>query len=484
MMQTRTASINQKKENVGHVLRIFGTIIDVQFPREAVPNIFNELQILFPKDNNDLQKKASIEVEQQLGDGTVRCIALENIFEIKRDLPVIDTGSPIKVPVGDQVLGRVFNLLGNPIDGKKPVEAKEYMSIFRDPPLLIEQKIKEEIQETGIKVLDVICPYLKGSKIGLFGGAGVGKTILVQELIRNIATEHGGVSVFAGIGERTREGNELWLEMKRTGVLKKTALIFGQMGEMPGARLRVGLGGLTMAEYFRDKEKKDVLLFIDNIFRFVQAGSEVSALLGRMPSAVGYQPTLATEMGSFQERITSTINGSITSVQAIYVPADDITDPAPATTFLHLDAATVLSRKLVELGLYPAVDPLVSNSKGLSPNIVGEKHYRVTRQIQSILQRYQELQDVIAILGMEELSDEDKKIVKRAKRIQKFLTQPLFTAEFAVGIPGRYVPKDQAVEDFAKIIKGEFDDLPEEAFYMVGTLKEAIEKAKKLIKDQ
>ena len=482
MTQTTTESTNQKKENIGHVLRIFGTIIDVQFPRESVPNIFNELQILFPKNNDAPQKKASIEVEQQLGDGTVRCIALENVFEIKRNLPVFDTGSPIKVPVGDQTLGRVFNLLGDPIDGKQPVEAKEYMSIFRDPPLLIEQKITEEIQETGIKVLDIICPYLKGSKIGLFGGAGVGKTILVQELIRNIATEHGGVSVFTGIGERTREGNELWLEMKRTGVLKKTALIFGQMGEMPGARLRVGLGGLTMAEYFRDKEKKDVLLFIDNIFRFVQAGSEVSALLGRMPSAVGYQPTLATEMGSFQERITSTINGSITSVQAIYVPADDITDPAPATTFLHLDAATVLSRKLVELGLYPAVDPLVSNSKGLHPSIVGEKHYRVARQIQSILQRYKELQDVIAILGIEELSEEDKKIVKRAKRIQKFLTQPLFTAEFAVGIPGRYVPKDQAVEDFEKIIRGEFDDLPEEAFYMVGTLKEAIEKAKKLIK--
>jgi len=484
MAQTTTTSSNQKKETIGHVLRIFGTVIDVQFPREATPKIFNELQILFSKEMDDPQKKASIEVEQQLGDGVVRCIALENIFEIKRNLPVIDTGSPIKVPVGDQVLGRVFNLLGDPLDGKKRVETKEYMSIFRDPPPLIEQKIKEEIQETGIKVLDVICPYVKGSKIGLFGGAGVGKTILVQELIHNIAIEHGGVCIFTGIGERTREGNELWLEMARTGVLKKTALIFGQMGEMPGARLRVGLAGLTMAEYFRDKEKKDVLLFIDNIFRFVQAGSEVSTLLGRMPSAVGYQPTLATEMGAFQERITSTINGSITSIQAIYVPADDITDPAPATTFLHLDAATVLTRKLVELGLYPAVDPLVSNSKGLQPSVVGEKHYWVARRIQSILQRYQELQDVIAILGMEELSDEDKKIVKRAKRIQKFLTQPLFTAEFASGIPGCYVPKDQAVEDFEKIIKGEYDDLPEEAFYMVGTLKEAIEKAKKLTKGQ
>lgn len=465
--------------NRGSVLRVSGTIIDVQFPRESAPDILNELLIEFPK--HEKKSPASIEVAQQLGDGIVRCIAIDNIFGISRGLSVIDTGSPIKVPVGNEVLGRIFNVLGHTIDDQLPVKADQKWSIYREAPPLIEQKIANEIQETGIKVIDIMCPYIKGSKIGLFGGAGVGKTILVQELIRNIATEHGGVSVFTGIGERTREGNELWLEMKRTGVLDKTALVFGQMGEMPGARLRVGLTGLTMAEYFRDKEKKDVLLFIDNIFRFVQAGSEVSTLLGRLPSAVGYQPTLASEMGVFQERITNTINGSITSVQAVYVPADDITDPAPATTFMHLDASTVLSRKLVELGLYPAIDPLQSNSKGLKPEIVGEKHYRVARTIQTILQRYKELQDIIAILGLEELSEEDKRIVNRAKRIQKFLTQPLFTAEFASGLAGRYVPKDKAVDDFERIINGEYDDLPEQAFYMVGTLEEAREKARTLL---
>ncbi|BDC34050.1 ATP synthase subunit beta [Candidatus Dependentiae bacterium Noda2021] len=464
--------------NTGKVLRVSGTVIDVEFPRDSAPNILNELHILFPK--NAAQPKASIEVAQQLGDGIVRCIAIENIFDISRGLTVIDTGGPIKVPVGDRVLGRMFNALGQPIDDKTSQLPQEHWSIYRDAPKLSEQKIGHEFQETGIKVIDIMCPYIKGYKIGLFGGAGVGKTILVQELIRNIATEHGGVSVFTGIGERTREGNELWLEMKRSGVLEKTALVFGQMGEMPGARLRVGLAGLTMAEYFRDQEKKDVLLFIDNIFRFVQAGSEVSTLLGRLPSAVGYQPTLATEMGAFQERITNTINGSITSVQAVYVPADDITDPAPATTFMHLDASTVLSRKLVALALYPAIDPLESNSKGLAPEIVGEKHYRVARSIQSILQHYKELQDIIAILGMEELSEEDKKIVHRAKRIQKFLTQPLFTAEFASGLPGRYVSKDKAVDDFDRIISGEYDHLPEQAFYMVGTLEEAKEKARLL----
>lgn len=468
------------QENTGTVLRVSGTIIDVQFPRDAAPNILNELIIDLPHENGSTNP-ASIEVAQQLGDGIVRCIAIDNIFGISRGLPVKDTGHPIQVPVGDQVLGRIFNVLGQTIDDKPEIKHEHTWSIYRDAPPLVEQKIANEIQETGIKVIDIMCPYIKGSKIGLFGGAGVGKTILVQELIRNIATEHGGVSVFTGIGERTREGNELWLEMKRSGVLDKTALVFGQMGEMPGARLRVGLTGLTMAEYFRDKEKKDVLLFIDNIFRFVQAGSEVSTLLGRLPSAVGYQPTLASEMGAFQERITNTINGSITSVQAVYVPADDITDPAPATTFMHLDASTVLSRKLVELGLYPAIDPLQSNSKGLKPEIVGEKHYRVSRTIQMILQRYKELQDIIAILGMEELSEEDKKIVNRAKRIQKFLTQPLFTAEFASGLPGRYVPKDKAVDDFEKIISGEYDDLPEQAFYMVGTLEEAREKARMLL---
>jgi len=468
----------------GYVLAVTGTIVDVQFSHEATPNILNELHILFPQHNGEPHKKASIEVAQQLGDGAVRCIAIENIYNITRGLEVVDTGGPIMVPVGKQVLGRVFNVLGDPIDGKPAIIAEDRLPIFKAAPLFVDLKVKNEIQETGIKVIDMMCPYIKGSKIGLFGGAGVGKTVLVQELIRNIATEHGGVSVFTGIGERTREGNELWLEMQRTGVLDKTALVFGQMGEMPGARLRVGLTGLTMAEYFRDKEKKDVLLFIDNIFRFVQAGSEVSALLGRMPSAVGYQPTLASEMGAFQERITSTVDGSITSIQAVYVPADDITDPAPATTFIHLDASTVLSRKLVELGIYPAVDPLVSSSKGLQESVIGERYYSVARAIQNVLQRYKELQDVIAILGMEELAEEDKAIVKRAKRIQKFLTQPLFTAEFATGMPGRYVPREKAMEDFEKILTGDYDRLPEEAFYMVGTLEEVIEKSEKLLKQQ
>jgi len=466
----------------GYVLRVSGTIIDVQFPLSAVPTLLNQLRVSIPTTDGSAPITASLEVAQQLGDGIVRCVAIENIFNISRGLPVTDTRLPIEVPVGNQVLGRIFNVLGETIDDKPALQADTRWSIFRPAPGLIEQKLENEIQETGIKVIDIMCPYVKGYKIGLFGGAGVGKTIIVQELIRNIATQHGGVSVFTGIGERTREGNELWLEMKRTGVLDKTALVFGQMGELPGARLRVGLTGLTMAEYFRDHEKKDVLLFVDNIFRFVQAGSEVSALLGRMPSAVGYQPTLASEMGFFQERIASTIHGSITSVQAVYVPADDITDPAPATTFSHLDATTVLSRKLVAVGIYPAVDPLASTSKGMQISIVGEKHYQVTRSIQSILQRYKELQDVIAILGMDELSEEDKIIVKRAKKIQKFLTQPLFTAEFATGIPGKYVSRERAVDDFAKIIDGEYDHLPEDAFYMVGTLDDVIEKAKELKK--
>jgi len=466
--------------NKGIILRISGTIIDVEFDRESAPAIYNELKIMLPQ-NGNLERTASIEVEQQLGDGVVRCIALENIFGICRGLTVIDTGGPIKVPVGNQTLGRVFDVLGRTIDEKGPLQSPELWPIHREAPAFIEQKIENEIQETGIKVIDLMCPYLKGSKIGLFGGAGVGKTILVTELIRNIAIEHQGVSVFTGVGERTREGNELWLDMKRFNVLDKAVLVFGQMGEMPGARLRVGLTGLTMAEYFRDTEKKDVLLFVDNIFRLVQAGSEVSALLGRMPSAVGYQPTLASEMGAFQERITNTFNGAITSIQAVYVPADDITDPAPATTFMHLDASTVLSRKLVELGLYPAIDPLESNSKGLSSDIVGEEHYQVARSVQKILQRYKELQDIIAILGMDELSQEDKLVVNRAKRIQKFLTQPLFTAEFASGIPGKYVPQRKTVADFKKIVAGEVDHLPEQAFYMVGTLEEVFEKAEKLL---
>lgn len=462
-------------ENQGKVLRVSGTIIDVEFPHNATPAIFNELQIIIPSNGQTIT--ASLEVEQQLGDGVVRCMALENIFGICRGLTVIDTGRPISVPVGPLILGRVFNVLGQTIDDQSPLKDVKRLPIHREAPSFIEQRIEDQVQETGIKVIDLMCPFIKGSKIGLFGGAGVGKTILVTELIRNIAIEHSGVSVFTGIGERTREGNELWLDMKRFNVLDKAVLVFGQMGEMPGARLRVGLSGLTMAEYFRDHEKKDVLLFVDNIFRLIQAGSEVSALLGRMPSAVGYQPTLASELGEFEERITNTINGAITSIQAVYVPADDITDPAPATTFMHLDAQTVLSRKLVELGLYPAIDPLDSYSKGLSERIVGKKHYKVARAVQVILQRYKELQDIIAILGMEELSEEDKTLVKRAKRIQKFLTQPLYTAEFASGIPGKYVKREQVVDDFERIINGECDQLPEQAFYMVGTLQEAFEKA-------
>lgn len=465
----------------GKVVRVSSTIIDVAFPSDTVPAIHNELNVIVPAGENQSERTLTLEVEQQLGDGVVRCIALENTLGVGRGLEVTDTGAPITVPVGPETLGRVFDVLGNTIDDKKPLPKNaQRWPVYRSSPLLIEQKITNEIQETGIKVIDLMSPYLKGSKIGLFGGAGVGKTILVTELIRNIAIEHKGVSVFTGVGERTREGNELWLDMKRFGVLDKAVLVFGQMGEMPGARLRIGLAGLTMAEYFRDHEKKDVLLFVDNIFRLVQAGSEVSALLGRLPSAVGYQPTLASEMGEFQERIANTVNGAITSIQAVYVPADDITDPAPATTFMHLDASTVLSRKLVELGLYPAVDPLESNSKALSPEMVGERHYAIARQIQAILQRYKELQDIIAILGMDELSEEDKTLVQRAKKIQKFLTQPLFTAEFASGIPGKYVPIAKTIEGFEKIVKGECDDLPEAAFYMVGSLEEVYEKAEKL----
>jgi F-type H+-transporting ATPase subunit beta len=473
---------NNVSEKSGKVLRISGTIIDVEFPVKNTPNIFNAVIIHIPtEDHPEKFKPSNLEVMQQLGDGVVRCIALEDISNISRGLEVTDTGGPISVPVGTATLGRIFDVLGNPIDNKGTVKGKEIRwPIHREPPSLVEQNIKNEIQETGIKVIDLICPYLKGSKIGLFGGAGVGKTILVMELIRNIALEHGGFSVFTGVGERTREGNDLWLEMQQSGVLEKTALVFGQMGEMPGARLRVALTGLTMAEYFRDKEKKDVLLFVDNIFRFVQAGAEVSALLGRMPSAVGYQPTLATEMGGFQERITNTVNGSITSIQAVYVPADDITDPAPATTFMHLDANTVLSRKLAELGIYPAIDPLESNSKGLDTHIVGQRHYNVARKVQTILQRYKELQDIIAILGMEELADEDKITVKRAQKVQKFLTQPLFVAETFSNIPGSYVPKETTVTDFEKLVNGECDHWPEQAFYMVGDLEQAWQKAKKI----
>jgi len=467
--------LNKRRFMNGTIIQVSGTIVDVQFPRESVPQISNLLYIWFPSG-----KKSAIEVAQQLGDGRVRCIAIENIDEISRGLEVSDTGESIKVPVGPDVLGHIYNTLGEPIDGSQPVKNQKKWSIYRETPSFIEQKIENEIQETGIKVIDLMCPYIRGSKIGLFGGAGVGKTILVTELIRNIAREHGGVSVFTGIGERTREGNELWLEMKESGVLEKTVLVFGQMGEMPGARLRVGLAGLTMAEYFRDEEKKDVLLFVDNIFRFVQAGSEVSALLGRIPSAVGYQPTLASEMGAFQERIANTVNGAITSVQAVYVPADDITDPAPAITFMHLDASTVLSRKLVELGLYPAIDPLESNSKGLSPDIVGEKHYKVARKVQIILQRYKSLQDIIAILGIDELSDDDKLTVNRAKKIQRFLTQPFFTAEQFSGMSGKYVRREQTIDGFEQIVEGKCDDIPESLFYMVGTIEEVYQKHREL----
>lgn len=471
----------QKKNGaLGTVLRISGTVVDVQFPEQQVPDILNKLTITLPEKIKKEKNKdcLSLEVAQHLGDGIVRCIALEPVEGIPRGLEVINTQVPITAPVGKAVLGRVFDVLGNTIDDNPaPVETKRW-PIFRSAPSLIEQKTVADILETGIKAIDLLCPYTKGSKIGLFGGAGVGKTIIVQELIRNVAIEHGGYSVFVGIGERTREGNELWLEMQSSGVLDKTALVFGQMGEIPGARLRVGLTGLTMAEYFRDEEKKDTLLFIDNIFRYVQAGAEVSALLGRMPSAVGYQPTLASEMGMLQERITSTHSGSITSIQAVYVPADDYTDPAPTTTFQHLDASTVLSRKIAQAGLYPSVDPLDSSSGALKPSVVGKAHYNVAGKVQKILQKYKELQDIIAILGMDELSDEDKTTVYRAKKIQKFLTQPMFVAKQFTGFDGRFVKREQTVQDFEKIVSGECDSIPEQAFYMAGTLKEVMEKTK------
>ncbi len=469
---------NVSETELGKVLRTSGTIVDVQFDQEYVPEILNRLVISIPSKEDAGTSYVNIEVAQHLGDGIIRCIALEPLTRVVRGALVGNTKGSIKVPVGPQVLGHVFDVLGRTIDGTTVEKTDDEWSIHRSAPTLAEQNIAEEILETGIKVVDLLCPYLKGAKIGLFGGAGVGKTILVQELIRNVAIEHGGYSVFVGIGERTREGNDLWLSMKESGVLDKTALVFGQMGEMPGARLRVGLTGLTMAEYFRDKEKKDTLLFIDNIFRYVQAGSEVSALLGRMPSAVGYQPTLASEMGLLQERITSTHQGSITSIQAVYVPADDYTDPAPATTFHHLDASTVLSRKIAQAGLYPAVDPLVSVSRALSPEIVGQQHYQVARAVQRTLQKYQELQDIIAILGLEELSEADKLVVSRAKKIQNFLTQPLFVGEGYTNIPGAFVKREKTVADFEKIVFGHCDSMPDQAFFMVGTLEDAQKKAK------
>ncbi|MFH1832172.1 MAG: F0F1 ATP synthase subunit beta [bacterium] len=476
--QTNDQSTTLASPAKGTILRISGTIVDVQFSQDQVPPILNRLIIILPENLRAQKQKdtLSLEIAQHLGDGITRCIALEPLEGVPRGLEVIDTQNPIMAPVGKEVLGRVFDVLGNTID-EIPIEVKaKRWPIFRPAPSLIEQKTTTDILETGIKAIDLLCPYTKGSKIGLFGGAGVGKTFIVQELIRNIAIEHGGYSVFVGIGERTREGNELWLEMKKSGVINKTALIFGQMGEMPGARMRVGLTGLTMAEYFRDEEKKDTLLFIDNIFRYVQAGAEVSALLGRMPSAVGYQPTLASEMGMLQERITSTHNGSITSIQAVYVPADDYTDPAPATTFQHLDSSTVLSRKMSQIGLYPAVDPLDSSSSALKPSIVGKAHYNTAQKVLQILQKYKELQDIIAILGMDELSDEDKTTVYRARKIQKFLTQPFFIMNGPTG--GRFVKREQTIHDFEKIVAGECDSIPEQAFYMCGTLQEVLEKAK------
>ena len=458
--------------NKGKIVQVMGPVVDVEFSDHNLPCIKDALEV----DNNG--KKCVMEVAQHIGNDTVRCIMLASSEGLHRDMEVTATGAGITVPVGKATLGRLFNVLGEAIDDGKPVESKENWCIHREPPSFEEQSPVVEVLETGIKVIDLLAPYSKGGKIGLFGGAGVGKTVLIQELIRNIATEHGGYSIFTGVGERSREGNDLWTEMKESGVLEKTALVFGQMNEPPGARMRVAETGLTMAEYFRDKEHQDVLLFIDNIFRYVQAGSEVSALLGRMPSAVGYQPTLANEVGELQERIASTKEGSVTSVQAIYVPADDLTDPAPATTFAHLDATTVLSRKIVEQGIYPAVDPLESNSRILEPDIVGEEHYEVARRVQEILQSYKELQDIIAILGMEELSEEDKTTVYRARKIQRFLSQPLHVAETFTGIPGKYVPLEETVKGFKKIIDGEMDEYPEWAFFNVGTIDDVIEKAK------
>lgn len=459
-------------QNIGKIVQVIGAVVDVKFSKDNLPRLLNAIEI----DNHGV--KLTIEVAQHIGDDIVRCIAMSSTDGLVRGMDALDTGHPIQVPVGKETLGRIFNILGEPVD-EIPFDFKgEKWSIHREAPSYEEQTGSNEILETGIKVIDLICPYLKGGKIGLFGGAGVGKTVLIQELINNVANQHGGISVFTGVGERTREGNDLYNEMKESGVIDKTVLVYGQMNEPPGARMRVALSGLTMAEYFRDKENQDVLLFIDNIFRFTQAGSEVSALLGRMPSAVGYQPTLATEMGALQERITSTNKGSITSVQAVYVPADDLTDPAPATTFAHLDATTVLSRSIASLGIYPAVDPLESTSRILSPDIVGQEHYEVARQVQNILQRYTELQDIIAIMGMDELSDEDKLTVNRARKIQRFLSQPFFVGEQFTGFKGKYVPIKETIRGFKEIIEGKHDDLPESAFLFAGTIDDVIEKAK------
>ena len=462
------------EQNQGKVLQVLGPVVDVQFENGRLPKIYDALTV---ENGGETQV---LEVLKHLGDGAVRCITLATSEGLTRGMTVTATGGPISVPVGEGTLGRMFNVLGNPIDDKGPAQCQEKWPIHRDAPGFAEQSASVEILETGIKVIDLLAPYAKGGKIGLFGGAGVGKTVLIQELIRNIATEHGGYSIFTGVGERTREGNDLWREMTESGVISKTALVFGQMNEPPGARMRVALTGLTMAEYFRDHEHQNVLLFIDNIFRYVQAGSEVSALMGRLPSAVGYQPTLANEMGELQERITSTKDGSVTSVQAVYVPADDLTDPATATTFTHLDATTVLSRKIVEQGIYPAVDPLESTSRILEPDIVGEEHYRVARKVQEILQKYRELQDIITILGMDELSEEDQKTVSRARKVQRFLSQPTHVAEKFTGIPGVYVPLEDTIKGFAAIVDGQMDQYPEAAFFNVGTIDDVVEKARKI----
>ena len=466
--------------NIGRVSQIIGPAVDVEFPEGKQPTIYTALRITSAGFNVPIPIDVIVEVQQHLGEGRVRCIALKPTEGMVRGMPAEDLEGPVSVPVGKGTLGRVINVIGEPVDKLGPIEFTRREPIHKLAPSLIEQNTQLEMFETGIKVVDLIEPYLKGGKIGLFGGAGVGKTVIIQELINNIATKHGGISVFAGVGERTREGNDLWLEMKESGVINKTALIYGQMTEPPGARLRVALTGLTTAEYFRDDEGQDVLLFIDNIFRFTQAGSEVSALLGRMPSAVGYQPTLATEMGELQERITSTTRGSITSVQAIYVPADDYTDPAPATTFAHLDATTNLSRQIVELGIYPAVDPLASTSRILDPRIVGAEHYNVARTVKAVLQKYKDLQDIIAILGIDELSEEDKLAVARARKIQRFLSQPFFVAEQFTGRQGKYVKIADTIKGFREIVEGKHDDIPEQAFYMVGTIEEALEQAAKM----
>jgi F-type H+-transporting ATPase subunit beta len=463
--------------STGKVIQVIGPVVDIEFPPEQLPAIYNAVKIA--DTSTDVEVSLIVEVMQHLGDNLVRCVAMSSTDGLTRGMQAVDTGAPIKIPVGKGTLGRVFNVLGNTVDNNsEKVEVDDYWPIHRPAPSFEEQETSTQILETGIKVVDLIAPYSRGGKIGLFGGAGVGKTVLIMELIRNIATEHGGYSVFAGVGERTREGNDLWMEMQESGVIEKTALVYGQMNEPPGARMRVALTGLTMAEYFRDVGGQDVLFFVDNIFRFIQAGSEVSALLGRMPSAVGYQPTLATDVGALQERITSTKKGSITSVQAVYVPADDLTDPAPAATFAHLDATTVLSRQISELGIYPAVDPLDSTSRIVDPNIIGEEHYQVARGVQEVLQRYKELQDIIAILGMEELSDEDKLTVSRARKIQRFLSQPFFVAEAFTGTPGKYVPLKETIRGFKEILSGKYDDLPETAFYMVGSIDEVVEKAR------